>query len=255
MQYLDYCALFVESRNIAILPGDCSTDWIQPPSSYCYSEIIVRSLVHHDGGGRSLCLTGNDDVDASSPFAYGFAPLRSGDKQVIPIVRTQFDYYSSEEPVSVDSFTSSEEDNLSSTSTVILLKSSAEIDVDEICPNDLSPLPPPMQRLAIDYEQNGNLKNNLVKSNQIRYDADYLTETTTNGVSHKAKSSYDTVAQILGKHCLVLDSRETTESNCNGENESAKCSRTRKTPVTCSKHFSAFSKGKLFPTSMASYLI
>ena len=49
-------------------------------------------------------------------------------QQLIPILQTHFDYYSSEDPVSVDSFTSSDDD---STSTVIFLKSSVEVNVDE----------------------------------------------------------------------------------------------------------------------------
>ena len=49
-------------------------------------------------------------------------------QQLIPILQTHFDYYSSEDPVSVDSITSSDDD---STSTVILLKSSVEVNVDE----------------------------------------------------------------------------------------------------------------------------
>ena len=43
-------------------------------------------------------------------------------------MQTHFDYYSAEDPVSVDSFSSSEE---SKASTVILLKSSVEVNVDE----------------------------------------------------------------------------------------------------------------------------
>jgi hypothetical protein len=43
-------------------------------------------------------------------------------------LQTHFDYYSTEDPVSVDSFTSSDDD---SASTVILLKSSVEVNVDE----------------------------------------------------------------------------------------------------------------------------
>ena len=48
--------------------------------------------------------------------------------QLIPISKTHFDYYSAEDPVSVDSFSSSEE---SKASTVILLKSSVEVNVDD----------------------------------------------------------------------------------------------------------------------------
>lgn len=47
---------------------------------------------------------------------------------MIPILQTHFDYYSAEDPVSVDSFSSSEE---SKASTVILLKSSVEVNVDD----------------------------------------------------------------------------------------------------------------------------
>ena len=43
-------------------------------------------------------------------------------------MQTHFDYYSAEDPVSVDSFSSSEE---SKASTVILLKSSVEVNVDD----------------------------------------------------------------------------------------------------------------------------
>ena len=43
-------------------------------------------------------------------------------------MQTHFDYYSTEDPVSVDSFSSSEE---SKASTVILLKSSVEVNVDD----------------------------------------------------------------------------------------------------------------------------
>ena len=55
--------------------------------------------------------------------------LKNSYQQLIPILQTHFDYYSTEDPVSVDSFTSSDDD---SASTVILLKSSeVEVNVDE----------------------------------------------------------------------------------------------------------------------------
>ena len=47
---------------------------------------------------------------------------------MIPILHTHFDYYSAEDPVSVDSFSSSDE---SKASTVIFLKSSVEVNVDD----------------------------------------------------------------------------------------------------------------------------
>ena len=57
-----------------------------------------------------------------------FSTSSKFEPQLIPILQTHFDYYSAEDPVSVDSFSSSEE---SKASTVILLKSSVEVNVDD----------------------------------------------------------------------------------------------------------------------------
>ena len=205
----------------------------------CVSKIIVRSLIQE----RNYDWNFPNDVPCDT-LTYSY-------QRIIPILQTSLDYYSVEDPVSVDSLTSSDD---SSASTVIFLKSSKEVDVDEVISRDQEVSNLSLLQALPDhhYYSSTNAKDNLANSYQeSRYVEDYREQYLLNRADafHIPKPSLDNFDKVCELD-LTHGKRETANKSVNVGHESAKSSTTAKTPVSFSTAYSSSNQGN-FITTMA----
>lgn len=167
--------------------------------------------------------------------------------QLVPILQTDFDYYSAEDPVSVDSFTSSDGD---SASTVILLKTSVEVNVDDPYPHDQNFSSLSLLQALPDHDYNHLYGNdNLIKPKYGEWDVNSQNVSQcflNDGTFHISKS----LGCNFDKTCegdFTQNKRETSKS-INVHNESAKSSTPAKTPVSLATAYSALNKGNFITT-------
>ena len=210
------------------------TIYIPNPEEDCDTKIIANSPVQERPHEWNVASEMPCDT-----LSYSY-------QQLVPIIQTHFDYYSAEDPVSVDSFTSSDDD---SASTVILLKTSVEVNVDDPDPHDqqLSSLSQ-LQALPDHdyYHLYGN--DNLIKPKYGQLDVNYPNSQCflNDGAFHISKS----LGCNFDKTCeedFTQNKRETSKS-INVHNESAKSSTPEKTPVSLTTAYSSLNKGNFITT-------
>ena len=143
-------------------------------------------------------------------------------QQLKPILGTNLEYFSKEDPVSVDSFTSSDDD---STSTVILLKSSVEVNVD--APDSHDHNLPSLSRLQalpdFDYrlyrEQEDVIIPKYGKSDEVEY------MSNKSSARERPNNSFKNSSSDFNKTCKVKNSTDNRKTfsdqsinvNCKGE--------------------------------------